>query len=108
MTQQTPEHKSDEEKRVGGGKPPEIFKIQIDKEFYEIMVPLVTGRKLLEIAGKVPPEQFALYLKPKGGQPQRIELNDEVDLRRPGVERFVTLPLDQTEGEGTLRLSILK
>jgi hypothetical protein len=74
------------------------FKIQIDKPFYEIQNPTPTGRELLQLAGKVPPEQFAIYLKGKGSQPQRIELNEKVDLREPGVERFVTLPLDQTEG----------
>lgn len=108
MTQQTPEQKSEDERHSGGGRPTEVFKIQIDKEFYDVREPLVTGRRLLEIAGKVPQEQFALYLKPKGGQPQRIALTDEVDLRRPGVERFVTLPLDQTEGAVISGLSVTK
>ncbi len=58
---------------------------------------------MLEIAGKLPPENYALYLKPKQGAPIRIELNSTVDLREPGKERFVTLPLDQTEGLGADR-----
>lgn len=80
------------------GKPPMDYKIQIDKHLFEVSNPVPTARDLLVLAGKNPPEQFALYLKPKGGQPTRIGLNDTVDLRGPGVERFVTLPLDQTEG----------
>ena len=74
------------------------YKIQIDKEIIDVTNPNPTGRELLELAGKKPPEQFAIYLKVKGGQPQRIEADEKVDLTQPGVERFVTLPLDQTEG----------
>lgn len=74
------------------------YKIWIDKEIIEVTVPLLHGRELLERAGKKPAEQFAIYLKVKGGQPRRIGLDEKVDLSRPGVERFVTLPLDQTEG----------
>lgn len=80
-----------------------LYKVQIDKQVYEIKDPTPTGRELLTLAGKVPPDQFALYEKPKVGQPRRIGLDQRVDLREPGIERFVTLPLDQTEGLGTRR-----
>ncbi len=83
-----------------GSEKRHLYKIQIDKPFFEISNPTPTGRELLDLAGKKPPEQFALYLKIKGGQPKRIGLDEKVDLREPGVERFVTLPLDQTEGLG--------
>lgn len=75
-----------------------LFKIQIDKHIYDVNNPTPTGRELLVVAGKLPPEQFALYQKVAGNQPKRINLDDRVDLREPGTERFVTLPLDQTEG----------
>lgn len=74
------------------------YKIQIDKEVFEIKNPTPTGRELLLLANKNPPEQYGLYLKIKGSQPKRIALDAKVDLREPGVEKFVTLPLDQTEG----------
>ena len=74
------------------------YKIQIDKEIIEVSNPNPTGRELLEFADKKPPEKYAIYLKVKGGQPQRIQADEKVDLSQPGVERFVTLPLDQTEG----------
>jgi hypothetical protein len=77
---------------------PREFTIQIDKTEYKLTNPTPTGRDLLILAGKNPPDKFAIYLKVKGGQPQRVELNQQVDLRDPGVEKFVTLPLDQTEG----------
>jgi hypothetical protein len=75
-----------------------LFKVQIDKQVYEIADPTPTARELLVLAGKTPPDQYALYKKGKGGHPERISLNEHVDLRDPGIERFVTLPLDQTEG----------
>ncbi len=74
------------------------FRVQIDKSLFDISNPTPTGRDLLIKAGKAPPEQFALYLRVRGSQPRRIQLTEVVDLRAPGVERFVTLPLDQTEG----------
>ena len=79
------------------------YKVQIDKAFFEAPVPRMTGRELLELAGKKPAEGFAIYRKVKGGQPQRIDLDQKIDLSEPGVERFVTLPLDQTEGFGGRR-----
>ena len=81
---------------------PKPYKIQIDKNQFEVEAATPTARELLVIAGKVPPEHFALYRKEKG-QPQRINLDERVDLREPGVEKFVTLPLDQTEGLGAGR-----
>ena len=80
------------------GHPEKSFKVQIDKEIFEVTSPNQTARSLLTIAGKVPAENFALYKKGKGGQPERIPLDEEIDLNDPGIERFVTLPLDQTEG----------
>ena len=74
------------------------YKVQVDKDFFETSVSRVTGRELLELADKKPAENYAIYLKVKGGQPRRIGLDDKIDLGEPGVERFVTLPLDQTEG----------
>ena len=74
------------------------YKIQIDKDIYPVDHPILSGRELLDIAKKTPIEQFAIYLKVSDGPPRRIALDEKVDLRQPGVERFLTLPLDQTEG----------
>jgi hypothetical protein len=74
------------------------YKVTIDKGHHETTNPTPTGRDLLNLAGRVPVEQFGLYLKEKGQQPKRVGLDEVVDLRVPGTERFVTLPLDQTEG----------
>ena len=78
--------------------PDQHYKVQIDKDFFEAPVPRMSGRELLELAGKKPADHYAIYLKVKGGQPERINLDEKIDLSKSGVERFVTLPLDQTEG----------
>ena len=83
-------------------KDPKLFKIQIDKQMFEVADPTPTARDLLIIAGKTPPEHYALYIKERG-QPQRLKLDERADLREPGLDKFVTLPLDQTEGLGAGR-----
>ena len=52
----------------------------------------VTGREVLIKAGKKPPECFSLYIKRKGCEPDRISLDELVDLTSPGVEIFFTKP----------------
>jgi hypothetical protein len=60
------------------------------------------GREILELAGKTPPDRWMLNQKIKG-QIKAVGLDDEVDFREPGVERFMTLPKDQTEGRSAAR-----
>ena len=86
--------------RAGRPLPPSArrFRIRIDRTQYVVDVPEMTGRQLLELAGKTPPEQYALYQKSHGSSPVKVELDQVVDFRRPGIERFLVLPLDQTEG----------
>jgi len=81
-----------------GGNEKKTYKLRIDKTEFEVSTPVLTGRELLMLAGKKPPEQFQIFHKVSGNLVE-IPLIDTVDLRKHGVERFVTLPLDQTEGE---------
>jgi len=74
------------------------YVIRIDKTRYTVTVPRMTGRALLELAKKIPPERYTISQKLHGGQVKTIELDKEADFTAPGVERFMTLPLDQTEG----------
>ena len=96
-------HDRDDKAGDARGRPQQHYKVQIDKDFFEAPVSRMTGRELLELADKKPVERYAIYLKVKGGQPDRIDLDEKIDLSQPGVERFVTLPLDQTEGFGGRR-----
>jgi len=76
----------------------EQYRIRIDNKKYDVTVPEMTGRQLLILAGKQPPDRFSLYQKLKGGETRIVGLDQVADFRTPGVERFMTLPLDQTEG----------
>ena len=71
-------------------RPPEEFKIRIDKDNHSTEDANPTGRQLLALAGKSPPERFQIFLRGKGGDLEPVPLDQEVDLSRPGVERFVT------------------
>lgn len=81
-------------------KPPPAkrYRIRIDKQHYVVDVPSMTGRQLLLLAGKTPPDRWTISQKFHGGRTQPIGLDDAVDFTAPGVERFMTLPLDQNEG----------
>ena len=79
------------------------YRIRIDKTRFVVDVDHMLGREILELANKMPIQQYALYQKLRGGVTKRINLEDSVDFTTPGIERFVTLPLDQTEGRGNLR-----
>jgi hypothetical protein len=74
------------------------YVIRVDKEKLTFTVPKATGAEILERAGKVPPEQYKLTQKFHGGGAKTIGLTDLADFRAPGVERFMTLKRDQTEG----------
>lgn len=74
------------------------YKLRIDKEKYVVRFSEITGKQLLELAHKTPPDRYALYQKVKGGQTTKIEPTTIVDLTTPGIERFMTIPLDSTEG----------
>ena len=82
------------------GPKPAAYKLKIDKLDLETGNPAPTGRELLALAGKTPPERYQLHQRTNGGRLEEVPLDGTVDLREPGVERFITLPLDQTEGEG--------
>ena len=81
-------------------RPPKAkrYVIRIDKVKHTVHVPHMTGRQLLELAGKTPPEKYSISQKLHGGQVKPIGLDEVADFTKHGVERFMTLPLDQTEG----------
>lgn len=89
-----------EEYAASGRRPPRAkrYRIRIDRERYVVEVPSMTGRELLQLAGKRPVEQWMITQKLHSGEVKKIGLDEKVDFTAPGVERFMTLPLDQTEG----------
>ena len=77
--------------------PARRYKLRIDKELKVTTNPTPTGREILGLVGKTP-EGFALSMKLHGGHAKPIDADEHVDLRQPGVERFMTIPRDATEG----------
>lgn len=89
-----------EEYAKRGERPPlsKGYRIRINGEPYVINKPEPTGREILTLGGLIPPEQYTLRVKMAGQKPHKVELDEHVDLRKPGVEKFKALPRDQTEG----------
>lgn len=83
-----------------GEAPPNCrgYKIKVNGEPFVIHDRHITGREVLELAGLTPPKDYTLRVKVAGQRPQKVDLNDKVDLRQPGIEKFKALPRDQTEG----------
>jgi hypothetical protein len=90
----------EEHSKTHGGKPPKArrYKIRVDREKFTVEVPGMKGRDILTLAGKTPPEKYLLNQKFHHGQVKPIDLDQYVDFTEPGVERFITLPKDQSEG----------
>ncbi len=82
-----------------GKTPPKGKKYKIKVDNIEFVVPeTLTGRGILQIAGKTPVERFQLNQKLHGGAVRKIGYDEVVNFSTPGIEKFMTIPLDQTEG----------
>jgi Multiubiquitin len=73
------------------------YRIRIDRDTFVVTVPSMTGREILAVAGKTP-EQYLLRQRLRGGVVLPVEPDAVVSFVEPGVERFMTLPKDTTEG----------
>ncbi|MXZ17785.1 MAG: hypothetical protein F4069_03410 [Rhodothermaceae bacterium] len=74
------------------------YNVRIDNRRRIIDKDSITGRELLERADKTPYTRFHLDQQFANGETKRIGYDDVVNLCTPGVERFMTIPLDQTDG----------
>lgn len=77
------------------------YKIRIDKQYYVVDVPQMTGEQVLGLAGKT----SATYLLSEKvhGQMRPVPPSEVVDFTSRGVERFATVPKEVQEGEGPVR-----
>ncbi len=66
------------------------YRIRIDKHYYVVEVPEMTGRQILELADKNPPADYVLR-QIIHGQPVKVDQDAVVDFRTPGVEKFKTM-----------------
>lgn len=74
------------------------YKVKINQKEYEFDNQMVSGREILEKAGKTPPETFLLNQIGHGGNSQVVEYNQIIDLSLPGIEKFTVIPKDATDG----------
>jgi hypothetical protein len=83
-----------------GEAPPHCrgYRIKVNGEPFVVHDRFITGREVLELAELTPPADYTLRVKVAGQRLQKVELDEKVDLRKPGIEKFKALPRDQTEG----------
>lgn len=85
--------------RAGKTPPPaRIYRIRIDDHHYTTEKNELTGREILALASKRP-EAFTLRQRLHGGRVESIGPDALVNLLTPGLERFITIPKENTEGE---------
>ena len=74
------------------------YKIKVNQKEYVMDHEIVTGRQILEKAGKTPPESFILNQVLHGGQSKPVGYDEKIDLTKPGTEKFTAFPKDPTDG----------
>ena len=92
---------ADLEEYASRGEPPPLcrgYRIKINGRPYVVENPVITGAEVLNLAGLTPPESYTLRVKKAGQRPKKVALDEEVNLRSSGIEKFKALPKDQTEG----------
>lgn len=72
------------------------YLIKVDKEKIRVQSP-ITATEIL-IAAQLDPCEYHLQQKLRGGKREILEPDDVVDLRKPGVERFESVPKEACNG----------
>ena len=72
------------------------YLIKVDKEKFRVQSP-ITAKEILIVAG-LNPEEYHLQQKFRGGKREKLEPDQEVDLTKPGVERFESVPKEACNG----------
>lgn len=79
-----------------------LFFTKVDGTKHSFDHQLVTGREILQAAGKTPVEDYLLNMMTAGGSRRVIELDEKVDLGSEGIEKFVAIPKKRTDGRGQI------
>jgi len=72
------------------------YLIKVDREKFRVESP-ITVKEILTVAG-LDPCEYHLQQKLRGGKREKLEPDQEVDLRKPGVERFESVPTEACNG----------
>lgn len=88
-----------EERKSGSGHPsgphqPIGYDITVNDKPVKMPERVATGKDILEKSGHVPISCFFLYMKLAGCDFEKITIDQEIDLKNPGLERFVTKEAD--------------
>jgi|ERR1700730_6925829 len=76
-------------------EPQRKFKIKIDDKPFEVVDPLITGRQILDLAGKRPASDYVVLQYLPDGLLEEVRLDETSDIRAKGVERFITFLSDR-------------
>jgi hypothetical protein len=74
------------------------YKIHIDRDVLTTSNKCLTGKQILELAKKVPYDQYQLYFKTKGNKVEKIEYEQTVCFDDPGIEKFTTQKKSHQDG----------
>lgn len=74
------------------------YKLKVNQKEYATDMESLTGREILQIAGKEPAESFLLNHVLHGGQSKPVGYDEKIDLTEPGIEKFTAFPKDPTDG----------
>jgi Prokaryotic E2 family E/Multiubiquitin len=74
------------------------YRIRLDNEKYVVDVESMTGAQILALASKTP-DKYLLRQKTRHGVIE-VKPTDVISFVEAGVERFMTIPNEVTEGEG--------
>lgn len=91
---------------------PKSWQLNVQGVMVNSEQPTILARDALKAAGFNPDKGWILVLKVKGEPKQRIEMNDLIDLRKPGIEKLRLTPAEINNGEAatasTLEFSLLE
>lgn len=77
-----------------------LYKFAIDQHQLEWGKPIISGKILRQLAKLAP--GYVLYQEVRGGQDIEIHDTDLIDLSKPGIERFISVIPETTEGLSAL------
>lgn len=72
------------------------FKFTVDNRQFEWGKPSISGSSVRKLA--VVADKYNLFLEVRGGHDKPVNAADIIDLTKPGVERFITVIRETTEG----------
>jgi hypothetical protein len=74
-------------------------KIQVDRHTLDAPDNCMTGKEILELAGKTPYNEYQLYIVLKGHKTEKVDYDKTICFDDPGIERFTTQKLKHQDGE---------